>query len=289
MFDMWPILLSLDAIRRSGGGPITLMAAAQSLIDQHKSASFDPLASMPGAEAQPGLYLPLILGNSIQEGGAEPFVIGQLGTSLDGRIATESGHSHYVNDAENIVHLHRLRALADVVVVGAETVIRDDARLTTRRVDGPSPVRVILDPRGRVPATAAAVSDGGPETLVLTGPGAHEGLEQLGVATVCRMSLDDGANVAGFSPEAIISFLVARGLTHIFVEGGGRLVSAFLAAGCLDRLHVCVAPMIIGSGRPGFILPPIDTLDKAIRAPAALYRQGADVLFDLDLKSTVQR
>jgi len=99
------------------------------------------------------------------------------------------------------------------------------------------------------------------------------------------MGSDAMTDTGGFRPQAVIDALAERGLSRLFVEGGGRLVSAFLAAGCIDRLHVCIAPLIIGSGRPGLMLDPVDTLDEAIRAPAGLYRQGADVLFDLDLRS----
>ena len=75
-----------------------------------------------------------------------PLVIGQLGQTLDGRIATAVGHSHYVNGAVALDHLHRLRALVDAVVVGAGTVTADDPSLTVRRVDGDNPVRVVLTP-----------------------------------------------------------------------------------------------------------------------------------------------
>src|SRR6202142_3907459 len=93
-------------------------------------------------------------------GQADPaYVIGQLGQSLDGRIATPTGRSHYINGPEAIRHLHRLRALVDAVIVGAGTVIADDPRLTVRLVEGPSPARVAIDPTGRLPATARIFAD----------------------------------------------------------------------------------------------------------------------------------
>src|ERR1700754_3479338 len=78
-------------------------------------------------------------------------VVGQLGQSLDGRIATETGHSHYVNGPSGLAHLHRLRALVDAVVVGVGTALADDPQLTVRRVSGPQPARVVIDPNGRLP------------------------------------------------------------------------------------------------------------------------------------------
>ena len=82
-------------------------------------------------------------------------VVGQFGQSLDGRVATESGHSHYINGPAGLAHLHRLRALVDVVVVGVGTALADDPQLTVRHVAGPNPARVVIDPRGRMAALAS--------------------------------------------------------------------------------------------------------------------------------------
>ena len=76
--------------------------------------------------------------------------VGQIGQSLDGRIATLSGHSRYINGSQGLCHLHRLRALVDAVVVGVGTALADDPQLTVRHVGGPSPARIVVDPRGRI-------------------------------------------------------------------------------------------------------------------------------------------
>jgi diaminohydroxyphosphoribosylaminopyrimidine deaminase / 5-amino-6-(5-phosphoribosylamino)uracil reductase len=98
-------------------------------------------------------------------------VVGQVGQSLDGRIATTSGHSHYINGTQGLAHLHRLRAIVDAVVVGIGTVLADDPQLTVRRVAGPHPARVVVDPRGRLPVTARMLMADGVDRLVV----AHEG------------------------------------------------------------------------------------------------------------------
>ena len=79
-----------------------------------------------------------------------------------------SGHSHYINGEAGLAHLHRLRALVDAVVVGVGTAIADDPQLTVRRVDGPSPARVIVDPNGRLPPTARVLAADGIRRLVVT-------------------------------------------------------------------------------------------------------------------------
>src|SRR5262249_39386848 len=78
--------------------------------------------------------------------------VGQVGQSLDGRVATESGHSHYINGPAGLAHLHRLRALVDAVVVGVGTALTDNPQLTVRRVTGPQPARVVIDSGGRLSA-----------------------------------------------------------------------------------------------------------------------------------------
>jgi len=203
-------------------------------------------------------------------------VIAQLGQSLDGRIATESGHSHYVNDGAVIDHLHRMRALADAVVVGAGTALADDPALTVRRVAGQNPLRVVIDPRARLPDSLRVFNDGQAPTLHVVGRAADPGGGRE------TLVLDfDGAGAL----DRLLAALAERGGRAIFVEGGGTTVSRFLRAGLLDRLHVAVAPVLIGSGVEALRLPAIDRMDQALRAPATSYRLGADTLFDLDLRA----
>ena len=81
----------------------------------------------------------------------------------------------------------------------------------------------------------------------------------------------------------MLEALRTHGLRRFLVEGGGVTGSRFLEAGLLDRLHLTVAPLLIGSGRPGITLPPIETLDQSLRVRCRHVPLGDDVLFDLDL------
>jgi diaminohydroxyphosphoribosylaminopyrimidine deaminase / 5-amino-6-(5-phosphoribosylamino)uracil reductase len=206
-------------------------------------------------------------------------VVGQLGQSLDGRIATNSGHSKYINCEAGLDHLHRLRALMDAVVIGVGTALADDPQLTVRRVSGPNPARVILDPHGRLRPTARVLTADGTRRLVVTTPGAAcavaDGVE------VVPLTADNGH----IAPAAVLAALAARGLRRILIEGGARTVSGFMSAGCLDRLHVMVAPIILGTGRAGLTLAPIERVDHALRPPTRSYPLGEDVLFDCDLSA----
>ena len=87
----------------------------------------------------------------------------------------------------------------------------------------------------------------------------------------------------GLAPAAILAALAARGRTRIFVEGGGLTVSRFLAAGCLDRLHVTVAPVLLGSGIPAFTLPPVARIADGLRFAWTVHPLDPDVLFDIAL------
>src|SRR6187399_2319529 len=102
----------------------------------------------------------------------EMMVVAQIGQSLDGRVATETGHSHYINGPAGLAHLHRLRALVDAVVIGVGTALADDPQLTVRRVAGPQPARVVIDARGRLSAGAKMLTKDGVRRLVVTGAGA---------------------------------------------------------------------------------------------------------------------
>jgi diaminohydroxyphosphoribosylaminopyrimidine deaminase / 5-amino-6-(5-phosphoribosylamino)uracil reductase len=206
-------------------------------------------------------------------------VVGQCGQSIDARIATASGHSHYINGETGLIHLHRLRALVDAVVIGVGTAIADDPQLTVRRVEGPNPARVVIDPNGRLPSTARLLTADGIRRLIISAVEAPAALP-AGVEVV-RLPVRDGQ----VGPAAIIAALAARGFCRILIEGGADTVSRFLAAGCLDRLHVLVAPIILGAGRSSLTLPPIERLDEAMRAPMRAHSLGGDVLLDCDLSA----
>ena len=208
-------------------------------------------------------------------------VVGQCGQSIDARIATATGHSHYINGEAGLAHLHRLRALVDAVVIGVGTAVADDPQLTVRRVAGPSPARVILDPNGRLPPSARALAPDGIRRLVVTAAGTPTKLP----AEVEVVPL--AAEAGRLAPASILAALAARGFRRVLIEGGADTVSRFLAARCLDRLHVLIAPIILGGGRSSLELPPIARVDEAMRAPMRAHALEGDLLLDCDL--TAQR
>ncbi|GIK81029.1 MAG: RibD family protein [Pseudorhodoplanes sp.] len=208
-----------------------------------------------------------------------PFAVGQIGQSLDGRIATATGHSHYVNGPHGLEHLHRLRAVMDAVVVGIGTALADDPQLTVRRVEGPSPARVVIDPQGRLPGSARLLAADGVRRIIVT----RRTTATDWPADIEKITLT--GNGDGIAPSDILAALGSAGFRRILIEGGANTVSRFLAAGCLDRLHIVVAPVLIGSGPSGVTLPPIAWMDEAIRPAVAMHPLGDEMLFDCDFSA----
>jgi diaminohydroxyphosphoribosylaminopyrimidine deaminase / 5-amino-6-(5-phosphoribosylamino)uracil reductase len=207
-------------------------------------------------------------------------VVAQIGQSLDGRIATTSGHSKYINGAAGLAHLHRLRSLVDAVVVGIGTALADDPQLTVRLVEGPNPARVVIDPKGRLPATAKALIEDGVRRLIITADGTKYSpvlkTEILALPVTCGR----------IAPATIVAELAKRGLRRILIEGGAATLSNFLAAGCLDRLHVIVAPIILGDGQSSFILPSLERADQAERLLVHAHQLDDEVLLDCELSAS---
>lgn len=223
------------------------------------------------AEQMLKLCLPLCLGRR-----AESLVYGHLGQSLDGQIATASGASRYVTSPENLMHMHRLRALADAVIVGAGTVECDDPQLTTRLVPGENPVRVVIDPRRRLLSQRRLFQDRQAPTLIVCRAGQVAHSRFRGSAEFVEIE----SQSEELAPQEIVEALRRRGLRRLFVEGGGLTISRFLQFRMLDRLHVTLCPLFIGRGRPGVVLPAVERMDQALRPASRAFFLGGDVLFD---------
>ncbi|MFC5382663.1 RibD family protein [Aquipuribacter nitratireducens] len=256
----WAWLRS-PAARAGGARPAPADAEAADLL-----ALYGPVATAPGR-----------------------FALAQLGQSLDGCIATRTGDAVHVTGEADREHLHRLRALVDAVLVGVGTVVSDDPRLTVRSVVGRDPHRVVLDPAARAPLTARVLSDGAPVTWCVAE--AHEAAARRAVTgdgpvRVLAVPCDERR---GVDPHDVLDRLADRGLVRVLVEGGGRTVSRFLRAGALDRLHLSVAPVLLGAdGTTGLGVPGPALARDALRPPSRTFRLGDDVCFDLDLAAALR-
>lgn len=200
--------------------------------------------------------------------------------TLDGRIATRTGHARWISCDATLRLAHELRAQHDAVLVGIGTILADDPRLTVRLVPGASPTRVILDSTLRVPLTAH----------ILTGNDAPTLLATTRAATTARRALieDTGAEVAivesdgdSVSLPALLTILRERGLGSVLVEGGAAVTTSFLRQGLVDRLIVCIAPKIAGAGIEAVGDLGIRQMGDALRIRDPRIEQvGDDLIFD---------
>lgn len=207
---------------------------------------------------------------------SRPHVTWKVATSLDGRIATSSGESRWITGEAARLEGHRLRAASDAILVGVETVLADDPRLTTRLPDGGrDPLRVILDSKLRTPDFARVAVPG---TLILTTAEPRP----VGAAEVMRVAAIQQRRPA---VEAVLDELGARGVTRLLVEGGGRVAAAFINAGAIDAIEWFRAPMLLGAeGRPCLGLLALKRLSDAPR-----FRRLAAELLDDDLWERLER
>ena len=180
-----------------------------------------------------------------------PFVIAKFGISLDGKIATRTGESHWITgpDARNYAH-HELRATADAIICGINTALVDDPRLTARSSDGEplrrQPLRVVVDSQGRMPSDAKMLSEPG-STLVAVG---SRGADERGrLAAAGAEALELPAEGGRVDLRKLMQSLVQRDVTNVLVEGGGTLTGAMFDAGIVDKVVAFIAPTIIGGER----------------------------------------
>ncbi|GBD43664.1 Riboflavin biosynthesis protein RibD [bacterium HR40] len=191
-----------------------------------------------------------------------PMVTLKLALSLDGRIATRTGHSQWISGERARLEAHLLRATHDAVLVGSGTVLADDPALTCRipGLGDARPLRIVLDRRLRTPPSARLFA-GGPPVLVFTRRDhQRESAEKLRAR---------GAEVVGvdepYLPN-VLDDLARRGLTRLLVEGGARVAAAFLAERLVDRLCLVYAPILLGGdAHPGIADLALDEVGEAPR------------------------
>ncbi len=200
-----------------------------------------------------------------------PQFFAQIGQSLDGRVATISGDAQDISGADGLAHLHRLRALADAVVIGVKTALHDSPQLTVRLAEGENPARIVIDPDGRLPNDVGLLKDTSARRIVIQACHAPRA-EDVEVIHLKRHGW--------ISAHDIAEALRGLGFQKVLIEGGGITIAQFLEAGLLHRLHVAIAPLLIGSGPQGLSTTPVPSLAEAMRPETYTYDLGSDVLFD---------
>ena len=189
-----------------------------------------------------------------------PFVTLKLAASLDGRIAAPGGDSRWISSAPARALVHRWRAEADAVMVGADTVIADNPRLTCRRSGKHDrmrdPIRVVIDGKLRVSPHAKVFhpGSGAPAILVTTERNLARARRRYRIARTEVIAAPSAADGVALDDEIALDQLMrefgGRGWCNVLIEGGAHLAGAALRAGIVDRIALFIAPMILGAGLP---------------------------------------
>ena len=205
-----------------------------------------------------------------------PYIFGHLAQTLDGYIATESGESRYISSIDNLEHLHMLRAISDVVLVGSNTVKSDNPKLTTRLVKGPNPMRVVIDKNNTIKNSCNLLKN----------------KDRKGFKIVSDKLKPNSKNIFSlplkkdeFRITDIISLLKSLGNKIIFIEGGGNIISHFYRKKFLHRLHLCISPILIGRGINSFIIDKDVKINEAKIKKISYIKMGKDILCNIKLPS----
>jgi riboflavin-specific deaminase-like protein len=209
-----------------------------------------------------------------------PRVTLHFAQSLDGRIATRSRSGCWLSGPLATRFAHELRAASNAIIVGSGTALADDPLLTVRHVDGPHPIRVLLDARARVPARARLFTDRTSPTIHATCT--PDRATRGGPPHVERWILPRSITGEGVDLSALLARLSQQGIRTILVEGGGRVLTSFLHARLVDRLIITIAPVVLGTGVDAIGDLAVEQMEQALRfTTQRVFQLGEDVLLDV--------
>jgi len=208
-----------------------------------------------------------------------PFVTLKFAQSIDGKIATSTGHSRWISSEPSRIFAHRLRSRHDAILVGSGTIVKDDPELTCRLVRGRDPLRVVVDSKLKLGPDARVLKDQSrARTLVFT-TSAHDRKKK-------KLLLEKGieVRVAGkrhVDLSAVLEELGRREISSLLVEGGAGVLTSFIRERLADRLIVISAPKIFGKGTDAIGDLTVKTVDQAV--PISIRRvshRNGDIIVD---------
>jgi riboflavin-specific deaminase-like protein len=201
------------------------------------------------------------------------FLIGQIGQSLDGKIALNNGNSHYINEKESILYLHCLRSVCDGVLVGVNTIIKDNPLLTTRKIKGSNPVRLIIDPSLKLSNRYKIFKDDN-RNIIFTNSNKQKKFNNTLIVKFPKKNFTNN----------IFQYLKKTSFKNILVEGGPTTLSNFIEMKLLNYMQFIISPTLIGSGIDSLKLKPIANLKNAIRVKNTISKLGKEIVITLNLK-----
>lgn len=175
----------------------------------------------------------------------KPFVVLKTAMTLDGKIATEAGESKWITSEKAREEVHKLRNKLASIMVGVDTVIKDNPELTCRLEGGRNPIRIIVDSKLRVPMEAKVIVDNLAQTIIATTEFADKdkilSLEKLGVKVLIIKSKNERVDL-----QSLMIKLGELNIDGIFLEGGSTLNFSSLKENIVDKMQVYISPKIIG-------------------------------------------
>ena len=201
-------------------------------------------------------------------------VIAQIGQSIDGRIALNNGNSHYINNPKSIIYLHCLRSISDAIIVGSNTIKKDDPLLTTRKIKGTNPKRIIIDGSLSLNNKYKIFNDGN-ENIIFTK--SYKNIK-LNNSTIIRLKEKNFT-------KSFITQIKKLKYNNILVEGGSKTISELINNKYIDILQFMIAPILIGSGINSLNLKEISNLNKAIRPKYNFNELEDEIIVNLFLNS----
>ena len=201
-------------------------------------------------------------------------VIAQIGQSIDGRIALNNGNSHYINNPKSIIYLHCLRSISDAIIVGSNTIKKDNPLLTTRKIKGTNPKRIIIDGSLSLNNKYKIFNDGN-ENIIFTKSNKNI---RLNNSTIIRLKEKN------FTKNFITQIKKLK-YKNILVEGGSKTISELINNKYIDILQFMIAPILIGSGINSLNLKEISNLNKAIRPKHNFNELDNEIIVNLFLNS----
>ena len=199
---------------------------------------------------------------------------GQIGQSLDGKIALNNGNSHYINEKDSITYLHCLRSISDAVLVGVNTIIKDNPLLTTRKITGSNPIRIIIDPSLKLTNKYKIFKDNN-TNIIFTNTSSKKKLKNSVIITFPKKNFT----------KNIYKYLKSMSLNNILIEGGPTTLSKFIDLKLLNIMQFIISPTLIGSGIDSLKLKPITNLNKAIRVKNTISKLGKEIIVTLNFNS----
>jgi 2,5-diamino-6-(ribosylamino)-4(3H)-pyrimidinone 5'-phosphate reductase len=210
----------------------------------------------------------------------KPYIILNAAMTLDGKIATRRGSSE-ISGKEDMIRVHKLRKEIDAIMVGINTLLADDPRLTVHKIEAKpedNPVRIVIDSKARTPLNFRVLNGDAPTIIATTenaDPEKIMALEKKAVVLKCGKDMVD--------LESLMQELSRRGIKTLMLEGGSTLNYSMLKNGLVDEVRVCVAPMIAGGVQAKTLVDGegIDQMRDAIRLKLKKsYSLGEDLILE---------